>query len=290
MKNVGKRSLTAIPDLEQEKFLRSLNINDYLMDENISVKFKDKFCKWIDGSTLNTIKNLNIFNMITLTNGSIQIFDHFYLRHYDKRIRFFKGEFMYHQAVLKNKLNYDFIEDDLLKKNDVFLVSVPFTRTGFIHDKFFDVMEECENKKIPVLLDFCHLPCSKNVYLDLKEYDCVETLSFSLSKFYHNAEFLRVGVRFQKEKDFIDDGIDVFNSDGIQMHNRLGIGIGKKIIENYPMDYLWKKYDKTYHYLCRKYDFKCTDNIIIAICNIDNLRVCVSDLIQMEYRNESSTV
>lgn len=277
-----KTPLTAIKNPEQENFLNNLKINHFLSDESITDKFVKNFYHWIEDTKYNNIDGLDEYDAIKVTNGSIQIFDFFYLKHFNKRFRFFSGEFMYHQAVLKNGLKFSFCEDDEIRKNDVFITSVPFTRTGYIHKNFFEVLEKCETMKVPVLIDFCHLPCSKNIHLNLKQYECIDTISFSMSKFFHNAEFLRVGIRFQKNKNFIDDGIDIFNSDGIKMNHRLSIGIANEIINKYPINYLWDNFDKAYYKVCEKNNLNATNNIIIAI-NENNARVCVSDLIYDEY-------
>ena len=103
--------LEGIKSIDLTKFLKHVN----LYDNDLPDKFKKNFVNWISNSKLNTIEGLDKFNSISLSNGSIQIFDHFYLQYYEKRFRFFKGEFMYHKAVCKHKLNYKFIEDDRLK-------------------------------------------------------------------------------------------------------------------------------------------------------------------------------
>ena len=62
--------------------------------------------------------------------------------------------------------------------------------TGLTHSQLglsalchlYDILEQCELLNVPVLLDFCHLPVSKNVFIDLKKYSCIETLAFSFSK------------------------------------------------------------------------------------------------------------
>ena len=61
-----------------------------------------------------------------------------------------------------------------------------------------------------MLLDFAYYPCTKNINLDLEKFSAVETITFSISKAFYGAEFLRVGMRLQREDK--DDGIDVFNS------------------------------------------------------------------------------
>jgi len=280
--------LSGIKNKDQRKLYDELSLNEMLDDNFLVQNFIKNFKKWIKKSTYNSLIGLDIFNDVKITNGSIQIFDFFYMKHKNRRFRFFHNEFMYHNAVLKNNFNYKFY-DDTIASEDAFLMSVPFTRTGYKHNDFQKVLEQCENKNVPVLLDFCHLPCSKNIVYDLNSFNCVETLSFSLSKFFHNAEYMRIGIRFQKDEDFIDDGIDVFNSVGIDMINRICVGIANKIIEKYPMDFLWNTYGKVYEQICKDHNLIPTDNIIIAI-NEKNERICVSDLIYEKYESSKKSV
>jgi len=116
--------------------------------------------------------------------------------------------------------------------------------------------------QVPVLLDFCHYPVSKNINIDLKKYTCIETLAFSLSKFCHGAEYLRIGVRMQKEN--IDDGIDVFNSSGIEMFNRIGISIANSLITEYNVDYNWKTFADVYSDVCKEHNLTECDTILMG--------------------------
>ena len=250
--------LEGIKSIDLTKFLKHVN----LYDNDLPDKFKKNFVNWISNSKLNTIEGLDKFNSISLSNGSIQIFDHFYLQYYEKRFRFFKGEFMYHKAVCKHKLNYKFIEDDYINSYDAFIISVPYTRKGKIHPDMFGILDKCEELQIPVLLDFAHLPIARNIDIDLTKYKCIETLAFSLSKFCYGAEYLRIGVRMQKEN--IDDGIDVFNRSGIEMFSRINIGIANELIHEYDVDNNWNTFGNTYSDVCKKNNLTECDNILMG--------------------------
>ena len=267
-------TLSAIPNSNHIKFIKDIDTSEFLYDNTIPNIFKTKFLKWIKQSKLNTITGIDEYSHVSLTNGSIQIFDHFYLKHFERRFRFFKEEFMYHNAVCKHGLNYKFIEDDYINSYDAFIVSVPFTRKGKIHPDMFGILEECEKLQIPVLLDFCHYVVSKNTIINLTKYSCIETLSFSLSKFFWGAEFLRIGVRLQKEN--IDDGVDVFNSDGIEMFSRINLGIANQIISNYDIDYNWHTYENDYKNICTKMNLNESNNILMGFTKeINPKRICI---------------
>jgi hypothetical protein len=244
-------------------------LKPYLHDEHIPKMFKYNFRKWIASSKLNTIAGLDTFNSTSITSGSVQIFDHFYLRHHKKRFRFLEGEYMYHKAVCKHGLEYSFLEDEVLNCGDAVIISVPYTRQGTQHEGLFNLLYNCNKLNVPVLLDFSHLPIAKNVNIDLTEHRCIETLAFSLSKLCHGAEHLRIGVRMQKEN--IDDGIDATNSLG--MYARLDIGIANNLIKNYSIDYNWNTYSEVYSKYCKENNLDECNNILFGFEN--NERICI---------------
>jgi len=248
--------LEGIKSIDLTKFVTQAD----LYDQNLPDRFKKNFVNWISKSKLNSIKGLDNFKYVSLTNGSVQIFDHFYLKYFNRRFRFFKDEFMYHKAVCKHDLNYKFIEDDYINSYDVFIISVPFTRKGKIHPDMFGILDKCEKLEIPVLLDFCHFPVSKNIDINLKKYKCIETLAFSLSKFCYGAEYLRIGVRIQKEN--IDDGIDFFNE--CNMFNRINIGIANALITEYSVDYNWNTFANAYSNVCKENNLTECDTILMG--------------------------
>ena len=268
------RDLTAIKDKSVKYFIESLKIEDFLYNKHLIYEFKENFVSWINSSKNNHFENLNSFKNVQITNGSVHAFDHFYLKHKNKIFRTAEGEFMYHRGALKHDYTHASprpisIPISILDssryppQNHVFIISVPFTAYGRIHDKFFEWMEMCEEHKIPVLLDFCHAPVSKNIRINLDDYSCIETLSFSISKPFYGGENLRVGIRFQRKNE--DDGIDILNSKGIEMLNLVGIGIANQLITHYDFDYNWNTYSKIYREICDELNLTETNNILYAI-------------------------
>lgn len=272
MKDNGFTNLTAIKDDEIKNFIiESASIEKFLYDKSIVNEFKENFLYWIKKTDLNEYKNIDSFKNIQITNGSVHTFDHFYLKHKNKRIMTMNGEFMYHKGSLKHDFRFatfhdiEIFKERVLVSNDeyVFIISVPFTGYGRLHDQFFDWMNICEENHIPVLLDFCHAPVSKNVFLDLDQFSCVETLAFSISKPFYGGENLRVGLRFQRDNH--DDGIDILNSSGIEMLNLIGIGISNELIKKYNFDYNWNTYGKLYSQVCSELRLNETNNILYGI-------------------------
>jgi hypothetical protein len=272
-----------INDPAIKKFISCLNIEHDLYNNELQEKFIEHFFSWINSSCFNSLIGLDSFTNRRLTAGTSQIFDHFYLNNKNKRSRFYKGEFMYHSACLKNNSEWCYIEDDIIRSQDAVIVSVPFSDWGS-QRPINQLLEQCETLHIPVLLDFAYYPCARNINMDINSWECIDTVAFSISKAFNGAEFLRVGLRLQRKDN--DDGIDVFNSVG--MINRVSISIAQHLISNYSVDYNWKTYEKYYNLVCNQLNLKKTDCIMFGLGGDEYQdynrggsvnRVCVSDII-----------
>lgn len=277
------RGAKPIPDNTIKEFIQTLDPTLDLYNGNIQSEFTEKFYNWINSSKLNNLNGLEDFPNKKIVAGTAQAFDHFYLKHKDRRFRFYKGEFMYHSACLKHGFDWAYIEDNRLHNNDAVIVSVPFSDTG-TQLSMENLLYNCYGMDIPVLLDFAYFPCTKNINLDLAKFSAVETITFSISKAFYGCEFLRVGMRLQREDK--DDGIDVFNS--VEMVNRISLSIANSLIENYSVDHNWIKYEYVYKEVCKDLNLTETDCIMFGLGGEEYKennrggtvnRVTVSDLI-----------
>jgi hypothetical protein len=277
------RGAKPIQDPAVRKFITELNPVQDLYNEDLQDRFLDKFYHWINSSELNNLRGLQKFTNRKLTAGTSQTFDHFYWANKTRRFRFYKGEFMYHSACLKNGGYFSHIEDDDLDVNDAVIVSIPFSDWGSQRD-IEELLDQCETKSIPVLLDFAYYPCTKNIDIDLSKWQCIDTIAFSISKALAGAEFLRVGMRLQRTDK--DDGIDVFNS--VEMVNRASISIALALINNYSIDYNWNTYEEIYNRVCQEMNLESTDCVMFGLGGIEYAdynrggsvnRVCISESI-----------
>ena len=280
------RGAKAIPDNNLKEWMTSLNSSQYLYDTNIDKKFIQAFKHWLKCSEFNKLENIHLYKNIKICNGTAHAFDTFHWRFKEKRFLFYKGEFMYHKACFKDKTNWKFLEDTELKRGDALIISVPFSDSGRQHETLPVLLDTCDYLSIPILLDFAHFPCAKNINIDLR-HKCINMLTFSLSKAFHGAENLRIGIRFEKEDS--DDSIDILNS--VSMLNNISLGIGLEYITNYSVDYNWKTYKDSYYKICSYKNLQPTDCIMFGIggeeyndFNRGGLfnRVCISDLIGEE--------
>jgi Aminotransferase class I and II len=273
-----------IPDPLHQQILQRYDPVKDLYDPDLTGNFGIEFYRWITLNKYNRYQGLHRLKHITLCAGSCQAFDHFYIKHHKRRFRTLPGEFMYHRAVLKQGFDHLSLAADTLAANDAVIISVPFSDTGRQPENLEEILTACDEKQVPVLLDMAYAVCSKNIDVNL-DHDCIDSVVFSMSKFLHGAEHLRVGIRFQAEDQ--DDGIDVFNSVG--MNNRMDIALARYMITTLPSDYLWNQYAKPYAQAIKKLKLKATDCIMFGLdyrnqyrdLNRGNEfnRVCVSEII-----------
>ena len=287
------RGAKPVVDNNIREFIESVNPSVDLYNEDIQQEFTDKFYKWIASSKLNNVQGLEYFPNRKLVSGTAQAFDHFYWRHKDKRFRFFEGEFMYHSAVLKHGGSFKYITEEFtIMEGDAVIISVPFSDYGTMHPNLIETLDLCDRFGVPVLLDFAYYPCTKNINIDLDKYPLIETVTFSISKAFYGAEFLRVGMRLERFES--DDGIDVFNS--VEMVNRVSLSIASRLIDAYSVDHNWNTYESAYLEVCKEHNLKETDCIMFGLGGDEFAdynrgtevnRVCISELIG-EKINDSS--
>lgn len=255
-------------------------------------EYLSTFRSWITSGTHSSLNGLDAFTHTSFTYGTTQSFDHFFIKHRHRRFRFFKGEFMYHQASLKHGFYYKYLDDEGLQSYDAVIISIPFSDSGTTPINLDKIFNKCNNLGVPVLIDLAYFPLSKNLHLNLNQ-KCIETITASLSKVFDGAQYLRAGIRFQREN--IDDGIDVANSVAMVPHHTLAAAC--HLMNTYPIDYNWNTYEETYKNVCKQLKLKFTDCLMFGI-SFDNYkeynrgnnwnRVCISEDIGKEYASTKS--
>ena len=186
LKNLPYGSVHCIADNKMDQEVREI-INQVLnegcmQDTEVHDRFCKKYRNWISSTQNNTIIGLDNFIAHAFSNGTTEAFDKFYLRHSKKRLRYFKGEYMYHLAMGKNYFSeVEIIENDVIRPNDVVVFSLPFADTGNEHSLMKEVLDSCQTLNVPVLIDCCYFGVCGDVVFDFS-YSCIEEIVFSLSK------------------------------------------------------------------------------------------------------------
>ena len=166
--------------------------------------------EWLQTSKLNTLHGLDKFNSLGFVHGTSQAFDFFYAENKDRRMRCFKGDFIYHEVTWRNNYpNWKYIEDDKILEDDAVIISLPFSDLGGEHPDMQDILDTCDELKVPVFIDCAYYSICRGLDFNL-DIPCIKGVTFSLSKAFYGAERLRIGIRCKKE--YNDDQVDLFTS------------------------------------------------------------------------------
>ena len=235
-----------------------------LDDEKIKKDFLGTYKNWIF-STHPNIKGWQDYNELCFTQGTTESFAQFYLRFREnKRLRLAKGEYFYNQMMkgLWYKENFAWLDEDEIRQNDVVLISVPFSDTGAVPNNLENLLQQCDDNNVPVMLDLAYINLAINLEVDLT-HPCIEYVVSSLSKVFP-VELYRIGIRMQRKK--FEDQLYVINEDNYNYINVLSAFVGYKLMKTYTADFVYKKYRIKQLEMCKKLD---VDPSPCVYCGID---------------------
>jgi len=273
-----------IPSQRVFDFYKNLTINlhESVFDYECLERYKKTYTHWIQSNKLNNLKNLDTFDWISYSAGTSESFVNFTSRYNHRRFRTFKAEFVFHRLNCKNN-SYDFchLEDDDIQQNDAVIISLPYSDIGDKHPKMENIIKQCDQKNVPVLIDCAYMILAKDIEFDFN-HQCIDTVTFSLSKGFWGIDKLRLGIRFQRKDR--DDNLDIFNKwKTVPLHS---LAVGENILKNFEPDWLWNTYGEKYYKICELNSLQPTKSICHAIGNEqykhfnrggDVNRVCVSN-------------
>ena len=178
------------------------------------------------------------------------------------------------------------MEDDHIQTNDAVIMSIPFSDSGDIHPRTYEILDECEKWGVPVFIDCAYMIIARDIDFDFNR-ECIRGVSFSMSKGFYGAEKLRIGLRLTR--DYKDDPVEVFNS--MQMLNTVGVHVGQRIIDNYSVDYNNEKYVDRQIEICKDLDVEPSKCVLFGTTSWDHWkfgdydrgtkwrRVCISPML-----------
>lgn len=224
-------------ELELADIINEVVEEDCLNDNNIHTRFLEKYQDWIRSTNNNTIIGLDFFRAAAFSNGTTEAFDKFYLKHSHRRLRYFRGEYMYHTAIGKHYFKeVEYLDDSPIKPGDVVVMSFPFANTGDEHKLYKEVLHWCNILQVPVLIDCAYINLCSGLTFDF-DHNCIEEIVFSLSKAFPVGH-LRIGMRLTRVDN--DDPLFVYNKNTYV--NRMGAAVGLKLIERYSPDFNFNAY------------------------------------------------
>ena len=229
-------SAFAIEDVNTTKVLEEPLDLQCLKDDKIIDSFLCKYDLWIKSSTLNKFIGLDNYKYKCYSLGTSEAFDKFYMKNAKRRFRCFKGEYMYHKLSWRDKFEWDWLDDKPLSKTDAVVISLPFADTGDKHINYEQLLEQCCELNVPVLVDCAYFGICRDINFNL-DYDCITDITFSLSKTFPVA-YARIGMRCYK----IDDDDSLFVYSKVNYNNKIGAFLGIKYFERFTPDYITEKY------------------------------------------------
>jgi hypothetical protein len=248
-----------VVDHIQKIFLEDLLIKGLDNTDNLAI-FVDHAHQWLQNHPTNQISGLDSFQK-DYSAGTTQSFDSFYWRHRARRMRCFVGEYFYHVKTWQStQTPWSFIsESDPLVAGDALVVSLPFCDTGNQTENLHCTLDLCDRLNIPVLIDCCYYTISTGINADL-DHDCVDTVTFSLSKAFPIAN-LRIGLRYTRSGN--RDGQYLMNS--IRYNNSLSAFVGIKLIEKFGCDYIYESYRERQLEACGYFQLEPSQSVIFAL-------------------------
>jgi hypothetical protein len=283
---VNLKNSRPVPNKSVYEFVVSEIKNTNLYDLDKIPEFCENYSNWIQSTKLNNLIGLDNFNSKQYVHGTCQSFDFFYLSHIRKRMRCFKGDFAYYRLSWDKKFNWCYLEDDHIQTNDAVIMSIPFSDSGDIHPRTYEILDECEKWGVPVFIDCAYMIIARDIDFDFNR-ECIQGVSFSMSKGFYGAEKLRIGLRLTR--DYKDDPVEVFNS--MQMLNTVGVHVGQKIIDNYSVDYNNEMYRDKQITICKDLEIEPSKCVLFGITDKNHTefgkhdrgtewrRVCISPLL-----------
>lgn len=239
-----------------------------LDNEEIKRKYLDTYKQWMFATHPN-IKGWQDYDELCFTQGTTESFAQFYLRFREsKRLRLAKGEYFYNQMMKGLWYNgrFAWLDEDDIRRDDVVLISVPFSDTGAVPDYLEKLLKDCDDNHVPVMLDLAYVSLSIDQEIDLT-HRCIEYVVSSLSKVFP-VELYRIGIRMQRKK--FEDQLYVINEKNYNYINILSAYVGTKLMEKYPADYIFNKYRQKQLEMCARLNIEASPCVYFGIDRFGN--------------------
>ena len=191
-------------------------------------------------STPHKLIDIEKYKHFCFTQGTTESFSHFYIRFNNKRLRLARG--------------------------DALVISAPFSDTCDIYPNLENILSECDNKNIPVLLDLAYINLATNIEIDLT-HSCIEYIVSSLSKVFP-VENYRIGIRLQKT--MFEDPLYVINEVNYNYINMLSVYLGTEMMKHFEPDYIFNKYRQKQLDFCKRLNVEPTSCVYFGLDKNNN--------------------
>ncbi len=219
---------------------------------------------WILSSKQCNIHGLEAFEQASVSLGVTQALDQF---HYDillsgRKLRLFRGEYPYNRDVHPFSIPSDFIDDTPLRKGDAVVLSCPFSGSGDIHPRMFEVLDSCYQLGIPVFIDLAWFGTCGGLAIDLS-HPAITHVAFSLTKGLTCGNY-RSGVRWTRKKQDLQaqDRLVLQHTWNHSIH--LNARIGRALMQEFNPDTQFNKYRRTQLEVCSLFGLRPSACVHIA--------------------------
>jgi len=202
--------------------------------------------QWLSESSRINIKNLNMLENFTLSNGITQSIES--VRHRLDDI-FMPSKMYYLHGLLKGKNKRNIFAEELpLKAKVMFELPSPWYTTESILQKIKEAVE----KRCHIILDLTWLPLStKQIEIDASD---ISEIYFSMNKAWPVRD-IRPAFRWSRFR--INDS-QTFDTEW-NSFTKLPFNVFGKLIEKFSFDYTYNSYLKDADEICKTFDFGHTD-------------------------------
>lgn len=261
--------------------LRTVDLSRLTPDRWSNNQYTDAFQDWIAHRTFNKVQGLSNFTNACYSAGAAESIDSFVNRHVkNRRIRFSVAEYVGAKITCNAAGGtWAFLEDGEITVNDAVVISCPFSGNGDSYSNFDQLMIQCTELNVPVLIDLSYYGISYHMHINL-DYDCITDVVFSLSK--PMATQLRAGIRFRRQE--LDDTMQ--GNFSIKVYNRIAATVAIGLMKNFPQEYFANRYGGVSRHFCQQLGLDPTPTVTLALGNADHhseflrggyYRVCITD-------------
>ena len=261
----------AIYDPEYQKHLKKAPWEEWLSQNNyfdVVEEYISVFIDWIYSSRKNTVSQdlKEKYFRKDITVGTTQTFDEAYFRYAGRRLRLFRGEYAYHRRCYPNwlwldqaaKQNHEW--GTALDSKDWVIVSHPFCGTGGEHPKLKELLDQCEKKNVPVLMDCAWFGTCFGLNFDFS-HPAIKAVAFSLSKGIGLGS-MRTGLRFSS---YQEENMPIAQQNRYKHLVLSNCQIGIYQMKRFNSDFIFNKYFHWYEKLCKSYGMKAVNCLHVSL-------------------------
>ena len=224
--------------------------------ENARNDFINKAHEFFTSSALYKLQNIETLPHIDIIMGCQHFIDGLLVKYGINGVQILENDYGYYKR-LSPEISFAKVAE--LEYSKPLLMSAPTPGYLDLRPNFDEILNECQEKEIPVHLDACWLGASKDIEIDLS-HPAIYSIGMSLSK-GQGFDWNRIGLRWSRMHDD-HDNICLMNDNGMIPEQLMANGI--LAIDNIPIDYLWNTYSDRHQEVCQELKLRPTKMIHVA--------------------------